>query len=196
MRTTQEKPDYKDYLKWQKERALKKWGLKEYAKVLFKQNFKAMWREVSGVIGQPKVIGCMGIRNGAEYFEFKQYLPESVVYGIDIQEKVVEVGENCYCCDFNNLPKDWEEKFDLLFSNSLDHSFEVTETIEEWRRVTKKGGFILIQFSSQPRSLSYTDRYSFEEADIPILFPANKYELISMPIIREEETFYALFKKI
>lgn len=195
MRVSDEKIDYQTYLDWQKIRTLKKWGKRFTYKALFERNFAQMWEAVKDMVGLPEVIGCMGIRSGAEYFEFKKYLPKSIVYGVDIADKVIGVGDNCYCYDFNYLPDGWVEKFDLLFSNSLDHSFKIEETLEEWRRVTKKGGFILIQFSRSPRKPTFVDRYSFDLEDIPALFPGDKYEVVKFPVLEEPETFYGLFKK-
>jgi hypothetical protein len=184
--------DYKTYLEIQRKRTLKKWGWDELAKEVFKAGFKITWDGVKDIIGKPKEIGCMGIRNGAEYFEFQEYLPYAVVYGIDILDKVKDVGGNCFCYDFNRLPKDWKNKFDLLFSNSLDHSYEVYETLKEWSRVTKKDGYLLLQLT--PNSMpSSPDRYGFDMEDTEELF--KNFEIIKKDYIEKKKgTFYVLLK--
>ena len=191
---TKDKIDYKEYLDQQVHRAVAKWGRNEQYKVKFSANFHGMWKALNELIGSPQTIGCMGIRSGAEYIEFKKYLPKSDVYGIDIGPDVVKVGKNCFCYDFNHLPEDWKDKFDLLYSNSIDHSFDVKATITEWTRVTKVGGFMIMVFSASDY-VGGTDRYSFTIEDINKLFPSDKFEKIKVWPAVEQEVIYALFKK-
>ncbi len=191
---TEDNINYDEYLQQQVHRATKKWGRNEGIKVKFSANFHGMWKAVNELIGNPQTIGCMGIRSGAEYLEFKKYLPKADVYGVDIGPDVVKVGKNCFCYDFNHLPEDWKEKFDLLYSNSIDHSFDVKATITEWSRVTKPNGFIIMVFSTT-EDLGGTDRYSFTMEDIDELFTPDKFEKIKAWPAVEQEVIYTLFKK-
>lgn len=186
--------DYKKYVSIQKMRALKKWSPRLIAKHIFGVEFKSMWDRVKEMIVEPKIVGCMGIRSGAEYFEFPKYLPNAEIFGVDIAEKVVEVGKNCYCYDFNHLPKEWEGKFDLIYSNSLDHSFDIKETIQEWRRVVKKSGYILISFSSCEK-VTNSDRYAFSKEDVEELFSVDQFEIVKVWDSVNTIAFYGLFKK-
>ena len=47
--------------------------------------------------------------------------------------------------DFNKLPDDWTDKFDFIFSNSIDHAYDPEQTLKEWRRCCT--GRILCEFS-------------------------------------------------
>lgn len=47
---------------------------------------------------------------------------------------------------FDELPQEWSGKFDLVFSNSFDHSQDPNRTIQEWKRVAAPGAYLLIAF--------------------------------------------------
>lgn len=71
---------------------------------------------------------------------------------------------------FDELPKEWENKFDLLYSNSFDQSLDPHKTAEEWLRCVKPGGVIIISFTNTPPTES--DPVGFIELnDIMQLFP-------------------------
>ena len=134
----------------------------------------------------------MGIRNGNEYIAFKEKFPSAKVYGVDIHPNVTKVGKNCFAYDFNHLPKDWANKFDLLYSNSIDHAFDVKQTIREWVRVTKSKGYLCLRFATRT-IVDHSNVYNFEKADIKGLFP--KIEIIRV-WDNGEWTFSGLFRKL
>lgn len=192
MRKIDDGISYGKYLEIQKGRSLKKWSKKQPEKDLFANNLKRDWERVKDVVGNPKTIGCMGIRSGAEYFVFKEVLKDSLVYGVDVAPKVTEVGENCYCYDFNNLPEDWADKFDLLYSNSIDHSFDIEQTIDEWYRVTKHGGFLMLEFGKFG-DVTTSDRYDFEQNDLSKMFD-DRFEILDV-WENSKQTFMGLLRK-
>jgi len=155
---------YSDYLKVQLERAQKKSSSRfDTGRLHF--DFVNALIKMSRV---PKIICCMGIRNGAEYFYFKKAWPKITTYGVDLLKSVKEVGDNCFAYDFNNLPKEWSKKFDLVYSNSIDHSYNILNTIDEWKRVLKHGGWLMIEFSAHKPIGA--DIFQFTEDDMKFLF--------------------------
>lgn len=48
---------------------------------------------------------------------------------------------------FDDLPNEWTAKFQLLYSNSFDHSVDPFKTIAEWRRVAAPGAYVIIGFA-------------------------------------------------
>lgn len=174
---TLSKIEYDAYKDIQIKRATRKWG-----SVSFWDNiiyFQDIVTEINRTYGQPKNICCMGIRNGNEYKGFKETVgfKGTEIYGVDIHPKVTEVGENCFCYDFTMLPKEWEKKFDWVYSNSLDHSFDVEKTLKEWHRVCKK--YVIIELSSCGK-VAYADRYDFEMSDIDTLFDKNLFKVLKV----------------
>lgn len=144
--------DYNEYLKEQIVRAESKWARKPQYNDIFKDNLKNTWTKVKDLLGDPKQICCMGVRDGTEVFEFRKYYQQATVYGVDITEniKTIKDNTNIYLYDFNNLPEDWTNKFDLIFSNSIDHAYDIQKTVNEWYRVTKKGGCLFLELSTAP----------------------------------------------
>jgi len=157
--------DYQQYKRNQVQRAGRKWG-----STTFNDGIDTFDKEVESLVEEPTVIGCMGIRSGNEYTAFKERFSSAKVYGVDIHPDVKKVGKNCFAYDFNHLPKEWAGKFDLLYSNSIDHAFDVGRTISEWVRVTKQGGYLCLRFAKTAAGVSRTDIYGFEEGDIKDLF--------------------------
>jgi len=188
---------YDDYRNIQIDRSNKKWASATFDEKMF---YKILLTALPNMIVKStghnlgiKNICCMGIRNGNEYSAIKkirivldeflylneiQKIEKANVYGVDINPKVVNVGENCYCYDFNKLPEEWEDKFDLIYSNSVDHSFNVSMTINEWHRVSMHNRFLLLTLSNE--KISATDIYSFEKKDIKNLFNESMFEIIKI----------------
>lgn len=109
---------------------------------------------------------CLGVRSGEEVFCFQKiFLGNNIginVFGTDINPRSA-FGSRIFCCDFNNNPEDWENKFDVVYSNSIDHAYDVEKTLEEWIRITSKGGILVIQFGNLGGGTSESDLYSFSE---------------------------------
>lgn len=48
---------------------------------------------------------------------------------------------------FDDLPKKWENKFNLIYSNSFDQSEDPNRTAKEWIRIAKNNAIFIISFS-------------------------------------------------
>jgi SAM-dependent methyltransferase len=174
--------DYEDYKIGQVSRSSSKWG-----SVSFKSyEFATVMPRIDAVIGKEwKSVVCMGIRNGNEYFSFKQLYPGKTVYGVDINPRVVDVGDNCFAYDFNHLPRDWSNKFDVLYSNSIDHSFDIRKTLNQWYRVVKNGGYFILDLSLC-QIVTRCDVYGFVESDVEELFGrSRKYTVLDSFVSRK-----------
>lgn len=164
--------DYKEYIKQQVVRAESKWGRKPEFNEPFKKNLKHTLNKLN--VGQPKSICCMGIRDGTELFVFKELFPQAEVVGTDITENIktikTEGKVKVYLQDFNNLPQGWTDKFGLVYSNSLDHSYDPKNTLKEWHRVTSK--YILLELSTHSET---NIEHTFTWGDLPTLFPPEMF---------------------
>lgn len=179
MRISDRTKDYNVYRSVQVERSDAKWNARTFnEKLFFKTILTAlpkMYITNTGKCLKPERSVFMGIRDGNEYFSFKRLqktlteIEGSHVYGVDINPKVTKVGPNCIACDFAKLPEEYSYKFDFLYSNSLDHSYEIEKTITEWHRILKNDRFMLLQLSSIGKTCK-TEVYDFDEEDVPKLF--------------------------
>lgn len=194
--------EYDEYKDIQIERSNSKWHSTTFDEYLF---FKIIMScipkmTVTGIKKlNPKKVLCVGIRDGNEYFAFNKLklisnlYAGSEIYGVDINPKVVGVGENCFEADFNHLPAEWGGNFDLLYSNSLDHSYNVERTVLEWRRVLQNNRFIILTLSTA--DVSSTDLYSFESGDSKKLFYGHNFSVINVwQEYRQEGSYNVLLK--
>lgn len=191
--------NYEQYKEIQITRSLAKWHSasfddKMFIKILLTAIPKMIVNSTNRVLN-PETICCMGIRNGNEYKALKEYqkgiyeINKSKIFGVDITKYVERVGDNCFAYDFNELPTDWLDKFDLIYSNSIDHSFDINKTIREWHRVLKNDRFMLLQLSESEKVCT-TDIYSFEESDCQKLFPEKMFDIMDIWKEYEEEGFF------
>lgn len=187
---------YQRYIKNQITRAESKWARKPGHELLFQRRLHEAWKQVKDLLGEPLAIGCMGVRSGTEMFSFKNFYRKATIDGVDITKNIETIRlipeVYVHLHDFNDLPKEWGNKFDLVFSNSIDHAFKVEDTIKEWRRVTKDGGFMMIQFSVTPKNLI---EHSFKDVDIEGLF-AEGFEVLRTVNLPEENLVMAVVKVI
>lgn len=67
-------------------------------------------------------------------------LVQGVELNPDVDRPDVHVGS------FDDLPSEWTGRFQLIFSNSFDHSEDPHKTIAEWKRVAAPGAYLVIAF--------------------------------------------------
>jgi hypothetical protein len=93
---------------------------------------------------------------------------------------------------FDELPKEWEGKFSVIYSNSFDHSQNPERTSNEWKRIAKKNAILIITFAyglkptiSDPvGDISLEDIVSFFPGDLLYFKHMGSYNGYSEVIIR------------
>jgi len=131
---------YEDYINKQLEKTLdpnriKKWKGEEWqTKVdgfrhLFKRNEKFLQNKKNSI--------CLGARTGQEVFVLRELGLDCI--GIDL----VEFPPYTIKGDIHNL-EFHDEKFDLIFTNILDHSLYLEKFISEMERICIKNGIIIL----------------------------------------------------
>ena len=185
--------NYEDYKHSQLSRASKKWTMNTFWGNL--DFFQEVVIKLNHDTGVPKSICCMGIRNGNEYFAFKQTVgfKDTEIYGVDIHENVRAVGPNCFAYDFQHLPKEWEKKFDWVYSNSLDHAFDVKKTLKEWHRICK--GYLILSLASFGKT-SLSDKNDFDLSDIDTLFDKKLFEVLGFYDLIEKRNEFTVILKV
>jgi SAM-dependent methyltransferase len=88
---------------------------------------------------------CLGTRNNWERDVFKSLLKKVEVYSLDI----APASNADYIMDFNSFPSDWENKWDIIYSNSIDHSISPDDCFKEWVRILKPGGIMYTDWDTQ-----------------------------------------------
>jgi hypothetical protein len=67
------------------------------------------------------------------------------VMGVEINPDASR--KDIYIGSFDDLPNEWTGQFDLLFTNSFDHSMDPARTVSEWKRVAAPGAYVIVAFA-------------------------------------------------
>ena len=131
---------YEDYINKQLEKTLdpnriKKWKGKEWQ--IKVDGFRHLFKRNQEFLQNKKNSICLGARTGQEVFVLRELGLDSI--GIDI----VEFPPYTIKGDIHNLEFE-DEKFDLIFTNILDHSLYLEKFISEMERVCVKDGIIIL----------------------------------------------------
>lgn len=90
---------------------------------------------------------CHGTRSGKEQQYFKEILgPTSYVIGTEISETATQFPMTVQH-DFAIPKSEWINKFDILYSNSFDHSFDPYRTMNTWIDQINDNGKMYIEWS-------------------------------------------------
>ena len=89
---------------------------------------------------------CHGSRNGFEQNFLNKVITNSSVIGTDISDTVLQF-ENSVHWDFHDEKKEWIEKFDFVYSNSLDQSWKPKLALTTWLNQIKKNGVLILEHS-------------------------------------------------
>ena len=131
---------YEDYVNKQLEKTLdsnriKKWQGEEWQ--IKVDGFRHLFKRNEEFLQNKKKSICLGARTGQEVFVLRELGLDSI--GIDL----VEFPPYTIKGDIHNL-KFEDEKFDLIFTNILDHSLYLEKFISEMERVCMKNGIIIL----------------------------------------------------
>lgn len=122
---------------------------------------------------------CHGTRNAAEQKFFKDLIPNCDVIGTEISSTASKFPMTVQW-DFAEPKDEWIENFDLLYSNSFDHSFDIDKTMETWYNQVKIGGYFCIETpTTKGNNMSVpSDPLSISTAELEKLFNVWDLELI------------------
>ena len=92
-----------------------------------------------------KNVLCHGTRRGVEQQYFKKFIPDVYVVGTEISDTATQF-EDTVEWDFHNQKNEWVGKFDIVYSNSLDHSYKPKECVDVWKEQLNKDGNLFIEW--------------------------------------------------
>jgi hypothetical protein len=94
-----------------------------------------------------KRVLCHGTRNAKEQIFFKQFLPDAYVIGSEISTNASDFPMTVEH-DFNKVKKEWINSFDIVYSNSIDHSITPKETLSIWKNQLNKKGLLFLEHTT------------------------------------------------
>jgi len=123
---------------------------------------------------------CHGTRAGYEQKYFKQIYGENTyVIGTEISETAASFADTVQW-DFSKQKPEWVGKFDIVFSNSFDHSITPEDTMNTWmEQLTPTGSLIMEMHIARPGwKPTQTDPLSYVRSDIIELVDKLGYKII------------------
>ena len=125
----------------------------EYVKVQTEANHEKLhrsWvsfttmRAISNRVKEVNNIICHGSRRGTELEYFRECYPEANIIGTDISDTAT-LFENTVQHDFHDVREDWIDKFDLVYSNSFDHSYDPCKALDTWIDQLNENGVLCVE---------------------------------------------------
>jgi hypothetical protein len=104
--------------------------------------------EIKAMFPHAQSVLCHGTRSGEEQQFFKEFYPKAEVVGTEISDNATSFPLTV-CWDFAKPKAEWAGKFDIVYSNSLDHALHPVETIETWRDQLSNQGKMVIEWSKR-----------------------------------------------
>lgn len=142
--------DYDDYIEHQKKHNKIKLG-----KIVYVREYTI--NDISNHKGPDvKNILCHGTRDASEQKYFKKRYPEAYIIGSEVgpsaQSSPMTIEH-----DFNKQREEWVNKFDIVYSNSYDHSITPVETLEVWKEQLNDTGLLYLEYAQNRSNPSESD---------------------------------------
>lgn len=126
-----------------------------------------------------KNIICHGTRNGKEQEYFLEFFPNAYVIGTEISDTANQF-KNTIQHDFHDQRSEWINKFDILYSNSWDHSYDPEKSLTAWVGQLAINGGLYLEHAISNNKSTKTDPLEISEEEILILFKKNNLLLESV----------------
>jgi len=152
--------DYNEYVKAQTEGNKKKitWV---YWKLASLEGVSDHKKEANNIL-------CHGTRNGAELKFFKERFPNAYVVGTEISDTATQFPMTVQH-DFTIPKEEWLGKFDIVYSNSFDHTINPEKTINTWANQLSPTGTLYLEYSEEQSEGSYGDPLDATAKEIEVM---------------------------
>ncbi len=108
-----------------------------------------------------KTMVCHGCRNGFEVNILQNLNPDAKVFGTDIYGLAYRYDRTYFReMDFDTVPEDWKEYFDVVYSNAIDHSRNPINTLLAWKSELKMNGVCFVAFHWSKRHGTKADCFN------------------------------------
>lgn len=87
---------------------------------------------------------CHGTRNAAEQKLFLEQYPDADIIGTEISHTAADFDMTVQH-DFHEVKYEWLSKFDIVYSNSFDHSYDPNKSLSAWKDQLNFSGSLFIE---------------------------------------------------
>lgn len=132
--------DYDEYVKWQ--------TLTNKEKLSWVYVREDIIKAIAKNKGPADNVLCHGTRSGAEQKYFKRCYPDAYIVGTEISDTAEDYPMTVQH-DFTHPKTEWIGKFDIVYSNSFDHTIDPVKTLETWRNQLAPEGRLYLEYAEQ-----------------------------------------------
>lgn len=128
-----------------------------------------MARQLTQMLPAPVLEGlCHGTRNGFEQNWLTDNFPNMKVIGTDISPTATDY-PNSVQWDFHDVNPDWVERFDFIYSNSHDQSWQPRQALDTWLGQLKPDGILVLEHSEDqsPLAAGQMDPFGVRPVAVP-----------------------------
>ncbi|MEO0487028.1 MAG: hypothetical protein AAF092_14080 [Pseudomonadota bacterium] len=111
---------------------------------------------------------CHGTRRGNEQAWFEAHLPPSSdVFGTEISDTAAEFPKTIQW-DFHDTKDEWADRFDFIYSNSWDHTYDPKKLFHAWCACLAPGGMMLLDhgWNYQTGRVDALDAFGISEENL------------------------------
>lgn len=101
-------------------------------------------QEIACRHGLANTILCHGTRNAAEQKYFKMFYPDADILGTEISPTANDFPMTVQW-DFNQVNDEWIGKYDIVYSNAIDHSCDPQKTLTAWKQQLSTNGVLYLE---------------------------------------------------
>lgn len=124
---------------------------------------------IKSLVNYASNVLCHGTRNGAEQNYFKEEYPEANIIGTEIAYTATQFPMTVQH-DFHEDREEWFDKFDIVYSNSFDHSYDPTKSLTAWKKQINDSGKIFIELmTGDDQKSKSTDPLEISESEFAAL---------------------------
>lgn len=115
---------------------------------------------------------CHGTRAAGEQKYFLEHYPNAFIIGSEICD-TAETFPMTLHWDFNKQNDDWIHKFDIVYTNSFDHSITPFETLGVWKKQLKYDGTLFLEYASKQSRCHEADPLDATDDEIREMITGN-----------------------
>lgn len=103
------------------------------------------WAQKQIISRDTTKIGDEKIKLSRRWGKFGGDKNKGKVWGVEINPDAAR--DDIWIGSFDELPQEWTNRFDILYTNSFDHSMNPKKVVAEWKRVAMPGAYAITGFS-------------------------------------------------
>ena len=105
---------------------------------------KTTMKAITNRVDNIENILCHGSRRGTELEYFLECCPTANIIGTDISDTATKFS-NTVQHDFHEVNEDWIGTFDIVYSNSFDHSYDPIKALDTWIAQLNDTGVLCVE---------------------------------------------------